>query len=47
LLDLRQIHDREVVVVAGIGVDRKGDVNENLLTIRGVLEVGNRVAPPV
>src|SRR5215207_3326700 len=45
VLDLGQIHDREVVVVAGIGVDRKGGMDEDLITIRGVLVAA--IAGPV
>jgi len=47
LLGLRQVHDREVAVLAGIGVNPKGHVDDDPVLIRGVLVVGNRVAPPV
>jgi len=41
LLDLGQIHNREVVVLTGIGVDRNGGMNEDPIAMRGVLVVGN------
>src|SRR5215211_3007170 len=44
VLDLGQVHDREVVFVAEIGVDRKGGMDENTFAIRGVLVVGDRRA---
>jgi hypothetical protein len=44
LLDPRQVHNREVAVRAGIGVDRKGGVDEDPVAIRGVLVEGNRQA---
>jgi hypothetical protein len=41
LLDLGQVNDHDVVVLAGIGVDRNGAVDEDPFAIRGVLVVGN------
>jgi hypothetical protein len=45
--DLGQIHNREAVVLAGIGVDRRDSMDEDLIAIRRVLVAGNRVAPLV
>src|SRR5262249_30523842 len=44
LLDLGQIHDREVVFAAGLGADRKAGVDEHPVAIRAVLVVGDRRA---
>src|ERR671916_835060 len=41
LLDLGQDHDREIVVLTGIGVDRDGGVDEDPVAVRGVLVVGD------
>src|SRR5215211_844896 len=44
LLDPGQVHDREVVFLAGIGVDRDGGVDEDPVAIQGVLVIGDRRA---